>query len=495
MRRSGVLLHPTSLPGFGPCGDLGDAAIRFLDWLVEAGCDLWQTLPLNPTGGSFSPYDSPSSFAGASHLISIDRLMLEGLLTASEIVGRPPNTDQVNVDALQSWHTPLVSRAAWRLAEEDPDAVDAFSAQHPWLDDWALFEALRTDLSVQGWWDFPEPLQERDADAMASARERLANPIRVQQAIQLLFDRQWSAIRAAAHERGIQIIGDLPIFVHRAGCDTWSHRALFRWQRDVWRPDPIAGAPPDTFTELGQTWGNPHYNWPAHRAEDFAWWIRRFQSSIRRTDILRVDHFRGFAAAWEIPADAADARAGAWGPTPGNALFAAVAGALDGLPIIAEDLGVITPDVDALRRSLGVPGMKVLQFAFGSGPEHDFLPYNFDGDLWVAYSGTHDTDTAVGWYATASEEARHQYRVYAGSDGSEPGWDLIRLAWSSTAKWAIAPMQDVLNLDGRARMNTPGTIEGNWRWRTTTLPILAARRLAQEGWVYGREAKRVKAEL
>lgn len=486
MRRSGVLLHPTSLPGPGPCGDLGEGALRFLDWLAEAGCTLWQTLPLNPPGGGFSPYGSPSSFAGATHLISLDRLVAEGLLRVGELSDRPHRPHWVDVDALEGWHAPRVALAARRLLAEDPGAVARFREHHPWALDWAMFAIIRGDLGVDGWWQFPHELRDRHPGALERFQDQHHDRIMEVIATQLLFERQWSAVRRAARVRNIEIVGDLPIFVAGDGCDTWVDRGLFRWS-DGWRPDPVSGAPPDQFSAVGQRWGNPLYNWPAHEASDFGWWIARFRAVFSRVDHVRVDHFRGFAAAWEIPAGAADARSGRWGKSPGSALFAAVRKALGKLPIIAEDLGVITPDVEALRREVGAPGMKVLQFAFGGTSDHEYLPHNFQGSSWVAYTGTHDNDTAVGWYHSAPEKVQHRYRVYCGRDGSEPGWDLIRLAWQSTAEWAITPMQDVLNLGGEARMNTPGVAKGNWGWRTTELPLHLAHRLAQLGWAYGRE--------
>lgn len=459
--------------------------MRFLDWLAEAKCSLWQTLPLNPPGGGFSPYGSPSSFAGAIHLISLDQLVADGLLRVHELDGRPHNPHWVDVDALDHWHTPLVYRAARRLCDESPGLIDQFCQANPWAMDWALFALIREQHGVDGWWQFPENLRYRDGDALAHVRDQHMHRIEELLAAQLLFERQWSAVRSAAHARGIEIVGDLPIFVAGDGCDTWVDRHLFRWNQHD-RPDPVSGAPPDAFSAVGQRWGNPLYNWPAHFDSNFGWWTARFQAVFSRVDHVRVDHFRGFAAAWEIPADAEDARSGHWGEGPGAALFDAVRHNLGHLPLIAEDLGIITPDVEALRERLGIPGMKVLQFAFGEDANHAYLPHNFEGSRWVAYTGTHDNDTALGWYRSAPEHVQHRYRVYCARDGSDPGWDLTRLAWSSTAQWAITPLQDVLNLGGEARMNTPGVAAGNWRWRTPDLPIHTAHRIAELNWVFGR---------
>jgi 4-alpha-glucanotransferase len=308
-------------------------------------------------------------------------------------------------------------------------------------------------------------------------------------AAQLLFRQQWDRVHQAARQRGIRIVGDMPIFVSGGGSDVWARRDLFRGASGpdgAWRPNPVTGVPPDYFSPLGQRWGNPHYDWERHAEEGFAWWIGRIRSSLQLVDLLRVDHFRGFVAAWEIPADEQDARRGAWRAAPGAVLFQAVRQALGNLPLIAEDLGLITPDVIELRDTLGLPGMKILQFAFGDDPSHPFLPHNWTHPNWVAYTGTHDNDTARGWYHTADADSRHRYRVYCGRDGGEPGWDLIRLAWSSIASMAIAPLQDALSLDGWSRMNTPGLAEGNWSWRVVDLPDHAARRLRELGECYGR---------
>lgn len=491
MRRAGILLHPTSLPGDGPCGDLGDGAYRFLDFLQRAGASLWQILPLNPPSGSgFSPYASPSAFAAGTHLLSVDRLARDGLLPGADL--RPPAgpPDRVELDSLEKWHAPLVAAAARRFVQEDPGAVDAFAATHPWVDEWALFRAVTREVGGVGWWQLPRDLQSRKPDALALARDRHAVDIRTEIASQLLFHRQWSELRAAAAARGIQIVGDLPIFVAGDGCDTWVWRDLFRGKRDThdnWRPDPVTGVPPDYFAKTGQCWGNPHYDWPRHERSGFAWWVDRFRTTFELVDTVRVDHFRGFEAAWEIPASAeGDARLGAWRKAPGRALFEAVRRELGALPLIAEDLGIITPEVETLRDDLGLPGMKVLQFAFGEGPAHVFLPHNYTHPRWVAYTGTHDNDTAVGWYRGTDDVVRHRFRTTVARDGSEPAWDLIRLAWSSIALWSVAPFQDLLSLGNEARMNIPGLMDGNWTWRATDLPDWAADRLREMAWAYGR---------
>ena len=303
---------------------------------------------------------------------------------------------------------------------------------------------------------------------------------------QVLFRRQWDALRAQAAARGVQIVGDLPIYVAGDGCDVWANRGLFQTAPDG-SLDPLSGVPPDYFSPNGQYWGNPMYDWPKHEQTGYAWWTARFKDAFALCDHVRVDHFRGFAAAWAVPKTAlGDARLGAWTPGPGMDVFTAVRDALGDLPIIAEDLGLITPDVEALRDGLGLPGMKILQFAFSGDPDHAFLPHNWAHPRWVAYTGTHDNDTARGWYQSADEETRHRYRVYVARDGSEPSWDLIRLAWSSVARWAVAPMQDVLSLGSEARMNTPGLATGSWTWRCPVLPEHAAWRLRELAETFGR---------
>ncbi|MCK6503131.1 4-alpha-glucanotransferase [Myxococcota bacterium] len=502
MRRAGILLHPTSLPGPGPCGDLGQGALDFLDWLCEAGCTLWQVLPLGPTGGGFSPYDSPGTLALGTHLLSLERLVQDGLLPAQALGDRPPSAaDRVDLEALEGWHAPRVARAARCLAQEAPAALDTFRQAQPWVDDWALFRAVTLAAGTQrGWWDLPAPLRDRTPAALEAARRELRPAVEEHVAAQVLVHRQWQALRKAATDRGVRLVGDVPIFVSGAGADTWAHRGLFRWvpgPDGVPVPDPVAGVPPDYFSPQGQRWGNPLYAWEAHRAQGWRWWRTRIRAALAACHDVRIDHFRGFCASWAVPADALDATSGAWTPGPGRELFDAVAADLRAdppagldpdqpLPIIAEDLGIITPDVEALRDGLGLPGMKILQFAFGGSVNHPFLPHTWAHDRWVAYTGTHDNDTAAGWYAATDEQSRDHFRRYVMRDGQEPHWQLIQPLLASVARWAIVPLQDVLGLGSQARMNVPGLGEGNWTWRTAPPPREAAWRLRGLVEVYGR---------
>lgn len=485
MRRSGILLHPSSLPHHGPCGDLGEGAIRFLDWLKLAGVGLWQTLPMHPTGGGFSPYSSPSAFAGASYLLSLDKLVSQGLLSYAEI-GERPCSHRLKSEHIDTWKRGLIQKASERYAESNPKAIKKFIKDNHWALDWASFYAIKSDLGVNGWQDFPEKLRDRDTKALKKAQSRLSTVINCEIAAQKLFFDQWQTIRDEARSRDIQIIGDMPIFVAQDGCDAWVNRSLFRWNEDR-IADPVSGAPPDDFSPMGQHWGNPLYNWPEHKKSNFQWWISRLKGELKLADFVRIDHFRGFCAAWEIPLSAnGDARLGEWVSSPGHELFQAALDQLGTLPFLAEDLGVITPDVDELRLSFKLMGMKVLQFAFGDY-EDPYLPHNYDSQNWACYTGTHDNDTCIGWYRGSEDLTKHRYRFYTGRSGEEPNWDLIRLAWSSVADWSITTMQDILNLDSEGRMNIPGQGGGHWAWRAHDLPVSSAHRLASLAESYGRK--------
>ncbi len=426
--------------------------------MSQSGLGVWQVLPLHPVGPGHSPYASPSAFAGDWRLISVEELVRTDLL---EPCALPWGTDRMSPALLDTWKRPLVQAAGAKVSETA--ACRDWAAKQPWLADWALYNALRAQTGA-GWQSFGH---DRPTPAL---RAEHADAIRMEEGVQFLFATQWEALREAAHSRNIRILGDMPLFVSGDGVDVWCNRELFNFEAGI--PNPVAGVPPDYFSPDGQRWGNPTYAWPEHQRGGFAWWIARVRRELELVDHLRFDHFRGLVANWAIEAEEPDARKGAWTPAPGAALFDALAGAIPGVlaRIVAEDLGDITPDVVALREALGLPGMKILQFAFGTDGTHPFLPHNFVGTNWVAYTGTHDNDTALGWYEGAGDVVQHRFRAYTARDGSDAVWALLREVWASVAITAIAPMQDVLGLGSEARMNTPGEAEGSWSWRMRDLP-------------------------
>lgn len=467
-RTAGILLHPTSLPGPHGVGDLGAGARRFVEWLGEAGVALWQILPLVPPGPGESPYGTTAALAGNPWLVSLTDLARDGLLAASDLEAPPAfPPDALEPEAMKAYKGPLLDRAADALLDGANPALAAglarFRAAQPWIEDAALFLAIRGREEERPWWEWPAALRDRDAAALEAARGQLAREIDRVAARQFLFDHQWQALRALARRHGVVIIGDVPIYVDRDSADVWANREQFRLHPDG-RPVAVAGVPPDFFSATGQLWGNPLYDWARMAKDGHAWWVRRFRRALELTDMVRLDHFRGFSAFWEVPAGAADARGGKWVEGPGEALFADVRAALGELALIAEDLGVIDDDVVALRDGLGLPGMRVLQFAFGEDADHPFLPHNYVSHC-VCYTGTHDNDTTLGWWQTTSDVVRDHVRRYCATSGQDIVWDLIRAAFASVAGMAVVPLQDVLRLDGQTRMNTPGTAFGNWRWR------------------------------
>ena len=485
-RASGVLLHPTSLPGPYGIGELGEAARRLIDWLEAAGQRYWQVMPLGPTGYGDSPYQAFSAFAGNPYLIDLSTLRAEGLLGPQDFAGAPA-FDQGRVDygAQYVWRTQMLERAyAHFLAAPSPELQREFEAfvqaEADWLDDYALFMALKSAHGGLPWNAWAPALRDREPGALAQAAEQLGPAAQRVRFIQFLFFRQWGALRAYARERGVQIIGDIPIFVALDSSDAWAARDQFYFD-DQGQPTVVAGVPPDYFSETGQLWGNPLYNWPAMREDGFEWWVKRFQGSLKLYDVIRIDHFRGFAGYWEVPFPATTAVHGRWVPALGTEMFAAVRARLGELPIIAEDLGVITPDVEELRDRCGFPGMAVLQFAFGGGDfsVNAFLPGNLRENC-VVYTGTHDNDTSRGWWKSAAESERQNYRQYTGEQPGEEtfAWLLTAQALRSRARLAVAPAQDLLNLGSEDRMNLPGTTgPHNWTWRMGAgdlTPALAA---------------------
>jgi 4-alpha-glucanotransferase len=479
-RSSGILLHPTSLPGGHGIGDLGRAAYRWVDFMAAARQTLWQVLPLGPTGYADSPYAALSTFALNPLLISLDRLVEQGWLDPQHLHGAPASSPHaVDYAAVIAFKTPLLQRAARRFAAhaagEDRAAYDRFCRENAgWLDDYALFIAAKRHHADVAWPAWEKGIALRHPQALARWREALAAEIADHRILQYLARTQWQALVDYAHQRGIQIVGDVPIFCAHDSADVWAHRDLFTL--DEWgQPTHISGVPPDYFSATGQRWGNPLYRWEVMAERGYAWWIARTRAALRTVDIVRIDHFRGFVAYWEIPASEPTAVRGRWVPGPGEALFEAIEAALGDVRILAEDLGVITPQVIALRERFHLPGMKILQFAFdeqalrasfGDYRRNPFLPHNYTRQF-VVYTGTHDNDTAVGWFSHAAPEERASALAYLGCDTQPLHWALIRAALASVADLAIVPLQDVLGLGSEARMNLPGTIGANWTWRCT----------------------------
>lgn len=468
-RSSGILLHPTSLPGPFGIGEIGPAAKEWLDFLDQTGCGLWQVLPLGPTGYGDSPYQCFSAFAGNPYLVSIEELLRTGLLTSADLEEMPDFPDErVDFGSLIPWKLKILDKAFLRFKENRDQALSARyktfqEAQASWLEDFCLFMALKEAYGGGSWVEWPAPIRDRLPDALHQARQVHAEAIERQIFRQFLFFTQWEEIKQYARQKNIQIIGDIPIFVAHDSADVWANPDLFFLDK-TGKPTVMAGVPPDYFSETGQLWGNPLYRWEVHKKQGYAWWLARFKAVLSMVDIVRLDHFRGFAGYWEIPGDATTAQVGRWLPGPGADLFKALQEKLGSLPIIAEDLGVITPDVTRLREQFELPGMKILLFAFASDAFDPFLPHNYDQN-YVVYTGTHDNDTARGWYERVPEDERHAYRRYFDRDGTNVAWDLIRGVWSSVAVFSLAPMQDFLDLGNEARMNYPGNPSGNWTWR------------------------------
>jgi 4-alpha-glucanotransferase len=487
IRSSGILFHPSSLPGPYGIGDVGPGARGFVESLASAGQSIWQVLPLGPTGYGDSPYAPFSTFAGNELLVSPDLLAGEGLLDAAEL--EPPRAfpaGKVDYGAVIAWKKPLLEMAARRfLLNASPERLADFAAfrkrEASWLGDYALFMAIKADYDEaarrEGRWGarwnnyWPKRLALGEPAALDAERKSRAEAIARIEVLQFFFDEQWAALKAHANALGVRIMGDLPIFVAEDSADVWTRRGLFLLDREG-RPREVAGVPPDYFSADGQLWGNPIYDWEAHRKEGFAWWRERIKAALARYDILRIDHFRGFEAYWSVPAGEKTARGGTWKKAPGKELFAALRKDLGAEPpIVAEDLGFITEEVRALRDDSGFPGMRVLQFAFDAlesgtafDPTNGFLPHNYV-ERCVVYTGTHDNDTLAGWIGQATEAERGYLDSYLGYHPADYSWALVREAWKSVAAWAIAPMQDILGLGPEARMNTPSTLGGNWAWR------------------------------
>jgi 4-alpha-glucanotransferase len=474
-RRAGVLLHATSLPD-ATHGALGQAARSFVDWLVAAGFSVWQFLPLGPVGADRSPYFGRSIHAGDPGLIDLNGLAQQGLLEPGPLASTPRATS--------------LALACARVRTQQGDAGREFATftanEAWWLADYALFTAIQGQEGGRAWWEWAAPLRERQPDALAAVRASLAEPIARAEAEQFFFFTQWRALRRYAAERGVRLFGDLPMYLAPDSVDTWVHPELFQLGADG-RPTAVAGVPPDYFATDGQLWGNPLFRWEEHERTGFAWWLERLRAQFELFDLLRIDHFRGLESYWAVPADAPTAAFGEWRPASGALLLARARAEFGGLPVVAEDLGVITPEVERLRDEFGLPGMRVAQFGFEGDARNPHLPHNWTVRL-VGYSGTHDNDTSAGWYARLDRQSRERVADYLGTSPAQVVAALTRTVLASVAQLAILPMQDLLGLGREARMNTPGTAQGNWTWRFAwaDVPALLATRYLRWNQLYGR---------
>jgi len=463
-------MHPSSLPSLGGIGDFGPAAYEFVDWLVSAKQTLWQILPIGPLGYGYSPYSCTSAFAGNVLFVSAERLAGQGLLDEKKVAALPDGDSPVDYDKVRAYKLPLLRQAAdtfhKQATAELRASFDQFCNQNAWwLEDYALFSALREKFQSDAWHSWPAELVRRDPTALKKIRSKLARELDRERFLQFAFYQQWCALRSYCTERSIRIVGDLAIFVSYDSADVWTHPEIFQLCEDL-LPEVVSGVPPDAFSETGQRWGNPLYDWEKLKATGYDWWIKRLRWAVETCDIVRLDHFRGFEAYWEIPADEPTAVNGHWVRGPKEDLFIALRNALGKLPFIAEDLGYITKEVEQLRKKLDIPGMKVLQFGFSNRGAHIYLPHRYEPNS-VVYTGTHDNDTTLGWWRnSATDEERLLAATYLNITREEDvAWSFIREALTSVANLAIVPIQDVLGLDSDGRMNVPSKIQGNWSWR------------------------------
>lgn len=469
-RESGILLHPTSLPGDFGIGDFGDSAYRFVDWLERAGQCLWQVMPLGPVGFGDSPYSSTSAFAGNLLLVSLSVLKGDGLLNDDDLNDAPEfPAGRVDWETARPWREGKL-RQAYSQLNGNAMLMAEFSRfidnAPQWLRDYTLYISLKAHFGGGWWLDWPEDIRAYEGAAIEEYTVQLASEIRYQSFVQFLFQRQWHALRTYANGKGVRVIGDIPIFVALDSADVWANQSQFNFDIASGKPTWIAGVPPDYFSPTGQLWGNPTFNWRAMIDNDFAWWVDRLRTMRDMVDIVRIDHFRGFAAAWHVPGEDDTAANGHWEEAPGAEVFSAARRALGDFPVIVEDLGLITDDVVTLREILGFPGMNVLHFAFDGDPSNNYLPHNNLRNS-VTYTATHDNQTTVGWWQSIPEEDRDRVRHHFGHEVNDPAWDMLRVALASPANTAIVPMQDVLRLGDDARMNTPATTHGNWSWMMT----------------------------
>ena len=485
-RSSGVLLHVTSLPSRGGIGDLGPAAHEFVSFLAAAKQHVWQVLPLCPTGYGNSPYAGSSAFAGNPYLISLEVLAAWGWIDAKRVATLPGSGGNVKFEEVEEKKLPLLYEAAASFldrASADPAMAEQWrefeqfcGAEANWLNDYALYAELRRQFKTGAWTDWPEPIRRREPDALNQVIAENGRALAQEQVLQFAFAKQWNGLREKAAQSGLRILGDVAIFVNMDSSDVWVHPEIFELDADL-RPVHVAGVPPDYFSVTGQRWGNPLYRWDVLKQRGFDWWVQRIRRARQLYDIVRLDHFRGFEAYWSIPASEETAIHGEWVKAPGLELFRALEGQLGPLPLVAEDLGLITPEVDALRLELGLSGMKVIQFGFSDKGAHLHLPHQYAADS-VAYTGTHDNDTTLGWWGTASAGERAAAEALVGSVNGKPTWAMMRAVQASVAEIAIAPAQDLLELGSEGRMNTPAVPSGNWSWRASEgswTPELASR--------------------
>ena len=467
-RASGILLHPISLPSRGGIGDLGPAAYEFVDFLARARQGLWQVLPLNPPANGNSPYSSTSAFAGNPQLVSLERLAEKGWIESSAASQLTCDVGPIDYGQVNQHKLPSLWQAARNFlsnaSSEARARFDRFCSENAWwLEDYVLFDVLR-DRHGRDWSKWPSALARHENSAIQSAQQELSGELDLRRVAQFFFWEQWHALRQYCAQKSIRVVGDIAIFVDYESADVWAHRDLFRIREDDLQPEVVSGVPPDYFSATGQRWGNPLYKWDAIRAQDYGWWVQRLRWATQTCDFIRLDHFRGFAQFWEIPASEPTAIHGRWVDGPGDEFFNKIKAALGGLPFFAEDLGLITPDVVELRERHQIPGMAVLQFAFGDAGAHAYLPHRLGADK-VIYTGTHDNDTTLGWWSTLGEKERAAVLALTGYCHDGPNWGLIRLAQSSPASFSVAPLQDVLGLGSEARLNTPSTRVGNYHWR------------------------------
>lgn len=497
-RASGVLLHITSLPSAHGIGDLGAKAYEFVDFLASAGQKLWQVLPVGQTGYGDSPYSSFSAFAGNVYFISLEKLVEDGFLSEEDIQDAPEfPADRVDYGGAIGFKVDKLRKAFENFRKTDDEQVAAefhkFCDENGfWLEDYALFRALKLSTGHKAWWEWDDPIKLREDEALDAARKEHDEEIFAQKFYQFEFFKQWGALKAHANEKGIAIIGDMAIYISQDSADVWCNPQEFKLSEDG-TPRVVAGVPPDSFSPTGQLWGSPIYDWDVMRQNGFRWWVSRFAAMLRTFNIVRIDHFIGFTRAWEVPGKDKTAENGQWVQVPGKELFSIVANSLGQVPMIVEDLGEVTPEVEELRDSFELPGMRILQFAFGGGSDNLHRPHNYTKNS-VVYTGTHDSDTVVGWWKARTrkrggnpEEIEFTKR-YLRTDGKEINWDFILAALASTANTAIIPLQDILGLDNKARMNLPGSLKGNWQWRVKDGQVTPAmaERLREMTELYGR---------